>query len=151
MKSGIRKESRDHILRDLWLKHGCPERMTIHVRKTGETIRLINGLPVTDNAENNPLSMHISKAQKRRLRVGQPVTDNRRCKICQSEFSSTRKDAKRSVFTASPKDFRPSLSSWMGWPCIDPEVSRSNMTGQRGSGLSANSAWSSSVSSILTS
>ena len=67
MKSGIRKESRDHILRDLWLKHGCPERMTIHVRKTGETIRLINGLP---------------------------VTDNRRCKICQSEFSSTRKDAK---------------------------------------------------------
>jgi hypothetical protein len=94
MKSGIRKESRDHILRDLWLKHGCPERMTIHVRKTGETIRLINGLPVTDNAKNSPLLMHISKAQKRRLRVGQPVTDNRRCKICQSEFSSTRKDAK---------------------------------------------------------
>ena len=94
MKSGIRNESRDHILRDLWLKHGCPERMTIHVRKTGETIRLINGLPVTDNAKNSPLSMHISKAQKRRLRVGQPVTDNRRCKICQSEFSSTRKDAK---------------------------------------------------------
>ena len=94
MKSGIRKESRDHILRDLWLKHGCPERMTIHIRKTGETIRLINGLPVTDNAENSPLSMHISKAQKRQLRVGQPVTDNRRCKICQSKFSSIRKDAK---------------------------------------------------------
>jgi hypothetical protein len=94
MKSGIRKESRDHILRDLWLKHGCPERMTIHVRKTGETIRLINGLPVTDNAKISPLLMHVSKAQKRRLRVGQPVTDNRRCKICQSEFSSTRKDAK---------------------------------------------------------
>jgi hypothetical protein len=94
MKSGIRKESRDHILRDLWLKHGCPERMTIHVRKTGETIRLINGLHVTDNAENNPLSMHVSKAQKRRLRVEQPVTDNQCCKICQSEFSSTRKDTK---------------------------------------------------------
>ena len=94
MKSGIRNETRDHILRDLWLKHGCPERMTIHVRKTGETIRFINGLPFTDNAEKSPLSMHISKAQKRRLRVGQPVTDNRRSKICQSEFSSTRKDAK---------------------------------------------------------
>ena len=94
MKSGIRNETRDHILRDLWLKHGCPERMTIHVRKTGETIQLINGLPVTDNVEKNPLSMNISKAQKRRLRVGQPVTDNRRCKICQSEFSSTRRDAK---------------------------------------------------------
>jgi hypothetical protein len=94
MKSGIRNESSDHILRDLWLKHGCPERMTIHVRKTGETIRLINGLPVTDNAQNSPLSMHISKAQKRQLRVRQPVTDNRRCKICQSEFSSTRNDAK---------------------------------------------------------
>jgi hypothetical protein len=94
MKSGIRNESRDNILRDLWLKHGCPERMTIHVRKTGDIIRLIHGLPVTDNAEKNPLSMNISKAQKRRLRVGQPVTDNRRCKICQSEFSSTRKDAK---------------------------------------------------------
>jgi predicted nucleic acid-binding Zn ribbon protein len=94
MKSGIRKESRAHILRDLWLKHGCPERMMIHVRKTGETIQLVNGLPVTDNAENSPLSMHTSKAQKRRLRVGQPVTGNRRCKICQSKFSSIRKDAK---------------------------------------------------------
>ena len=94
MKSGIRNESRDHILRDLWLKNGCPERMTIHVRKTGETILLINGLHVADNAENNPLSMNISKAQKRRLRVGQPVTDNRHCKICQSKFPSTRKDAK---------------------------------------------------------
>jgi hypothetical protein len=93
-KGSSSMKSRDHILRDLWLKHGCPERMTIHIRKTGETIRLINGLPVTDNAENNPLSMRILKAQKRQLRVGQPVTDNRRCKICQSEFSSTRKDAK---------------------------------------------------------
>jgi hypothetical protein len=94
MKSRIHNESRDHVLRDLWIKHGCPERMTIHVRKSAETIRLINGLPVTDNAENNPLSMHTSKAQKSGLRVGQPVTDNRRCKMCQSEFSSIRKDAK---------------------------------------------------------
>ena len=94
MKIGIRKESRDHILRDLWLKHGCPERMTIHVRKTGETIRLIKGLLVTDNAENSPLLVRISKAQKPGLMVRQPVTDNRRCKICQNEFSSTRNDAK---------------------------------------------------------
>ena len=94
MKSGNRNESRDHVLRDLWLKHGCPERMTIHVRKTAETIVLLNGLLVTDNAENNPLSMLTSKAQKCELRVGQPGTDNRRCKMCQSEFYSKRKDAK---------------------------------------------------------
>ena len=39
-----RKDSRDAILRDLWLKHGCPEKMTIHVKKTRETVVLINGL-----------------------------------------------------------------------------------------------------------
>ena len=66
MKSGIRKESRDHILRDLWLKPGCPERMTIRVQKTGETIRLINGLP---------------------------VTLTRLCKACRNEFSAQRKNA----------------------------------------------------------
>ena len=90
---GIRKESRDHILRDLWLKHGCPERMTIHVRKTGETIRLLNGLPVTLTQENNPLSMSGSRAQNRESIVRQPVTLTRICRACRNEFSAQRKNA----------------------------------------------------------
>jgi len=93
MKSGIRNETRDHILRDLWLKHGCPERMTIHVRKTGETIRLINGLPVTLTQENNPLSIIGSKAKNRESIVRRPVTLTRVCKACRNEFSAQRKNA----------------------------------------------------------
>jgi hypothetical protein len=93
MKSGNRRESRDHILRDLWLKHGCPERMTIHVRKTGETIRLINGLPVTLTQENNPLTMSGSKAHNRESMVRQPVTLTRVCKACKNEFPAQRKNA----------------------------------------------------------
>jgi hypothetical protein len=93
MKSGNRKESRDHILRNLWLKHGCPERMTIHVRKTGETIRLINGLPVTLTQENNPLSMNGSRAQNRESMARQSVTLTRVCKACRNEFSALRKNA----------------------------------------------------------
>jgi len=41
MKAG---ESRQRELTNLWMRHGCPEKMTIHVRKTVETIILINGL-----------------------------------------------------------------------------------------------------------
>ena len=93
MKSGNRNESRDHILRDLWLKHGCPEWITIHVRKTEETIRLINGLPVTLTQENNPLSMNGSRAQNRESMVRQPVTLTRVCKACRNEFSALRKNA----------------------------------------------------------
>jgi hypothetical protein len=80
-------------LRDLWLKHGCPERMTIHVRKTGETIRLINGLPVTLTHENNPLSMKGSRAQNRETIVRPPVTLTRICKACRNEFSALRENA----------------------------------------------------------
>jgi hypothetical protein len=93
MKSGNRNESRDHILRDLWLKHGCPERMTIHVRKTAEAIVLFNGLPVTLTQENNPLSMIGSRAQNRESIVGRPVTLTRACKACRKEFSAQRKNA----------------------------------------------------------
>ena len=93
MTSGNRNESRDHILRDLWLQHGCPERMTIHVRKTGETIRLINGLPVTLTQENNPLSIIGSKAKNRESIARQPVTLTRICKACRNEFSAQRKNA----------------------------------------------------------
>jgi predicted nucleic acid-binding Zn ribbon protein len=45
-RTGKTAASRDTILRDLWLKHGCPEKMTIHARKTGETIILVDGLPL---------------------------------------------------------------------------------------------------------
>ena len=93
MKSGNRNESRDHILGDLWLKHGCPERMTIHVRKTGETIRLVNGLPVTLTQENKPLSIIGSKAKKRESIVRRTVTLTRVCKACRNEFSAQRKNA----------------------------------------------------------
>ena len=33
-------------LANQWCRHGCPEKMTIHVKSTGETIVLINGLPL---------------------------------------------------------------------------------------------------------
>jgi len=88
------RPSRDDILRDLWLRRGCPEKMTIHVRKTGETITLINGLPVTDSGQNSLLLIRSSKPQNRESRVRQAVTDNRHCELCRNEFSSTRKDAK---------------------------------------------------------
>ena len=55
--------SRMTALANIWMKYGCPEKMTIHIRSTGETITLIDGLPVRDNAENNPLLMRSCKAQ----------------------------------------------------------------------------------------
>ena len=82
------------IFANLWMKHGCPERMVIHVKSTKETITLIDGLPVCDNAENNPSLMRFSKAQKRESMVGQPVRDNRTCETCKKGFYSIREDAK---------------------------------------------------------
>jgi len=85
---------RDVVLRDLWCKHGCPEKMTIRVQTTGEVITLINGLPVTDNAETNPLFMRYPKAKNRGLRAAQLVRDNRVCAACTKRFYSKREDAK---------------------------------------------------------
>jgi hypothetical protein len=88
------KESRNMVFAKLWCEHGCPEKMTIHVKSTGETITLIDGLPVTDNAEKNPSLMRFCKAQKPNLMVRQPVTDNRVCEACKNGFHSLREDAK---------------------------------------------------------
>ena len=85
---------RDLILANLWCKHGCPEKMTVHVRKSGETITLINGLPVTDNAGKNPLLIRAFKAQKRQTLPTLPVTDNCVCRSCLKAFHSKRADAK---------------------------------------------------------
>jgi hypothetical protein len=94
MRTRNRGDSRNHILRDLWLEHGCPEKMTIHVRRTGETVKLLNGLAViTDNAKNNHLLMRSSKAQKCDLGAGQPVTLTCVCKACIDEFPAQRKNA----------------------------------------------------------
>jgi hypothetical protein len=92
MKS--KPESRMTVFANLWCRYGCPERMKIHVKSTGETITLINGLPVTDNAENNPLLMRSFKPKNRELGVGQPVTDNCVCLACKRSFYSKRGDAK---------------------------------------------------------
>ena len=68
--------------------------MTVYFRKTGEAITLINELPVTDNAENNPLLMRHSKAQKRQTLPILPVTDNCTCLACLTRFYSKRADTK---------------------------------------------------------
>ena len=65
----ILNQSKCDIWTHPWMKHGCPERMTICIRSTGETITLIDGLPVTLSTENNPVLMPISKAQKGELIV----------------------------------------------------------------------------------
>ena len=39
------------VFADLWRGYGGPQRMKIHISKTGEEITLIDGLPVTDNAK----------------------------------------------------------------------------------------------------
>jgi predicted nucleic acid-binding Zn ribbon protein len=87
-------ESRERVLTDLWVSHGCPEKMTIHVKRTGETIIPINGLPVTLTAEKKPLLMPTYKAQKRELRVPMPVTLTRTCEVCKNEFPANRETAR---------------------------------------------------------
>jgi hypothetical protein len=87
-------ETRNDTYQALWCKYGCPEKMTIHVKTTGETITLINGLPVTLNGENKPLMMPTYKGKNRELRVTQPVTDNCTCLACLKRFYSKRTDAK---------------------------------------------------------
>jgi hypothetical protein len=64
MKRVSRSETREHVLRDLRLERGCPEKMIIHVRKTGETIVLVDGSRVTPTPDGNPLSMRGSRAKK---------------------------------------------------------------------------------------
>src|SRR5262245_2325352 len=54
--------------------------------------------------------------------------------------TSTRFAARASPISSSLKSVRPALSSEIGRPAIEPELSRSRRQGQRGSGLSANSA-----------
>src|SRR5262245_24319475 len=54
--------------------------------------------------------------------------------------TSTRFAANASPTSSSLKSVRPALSSEIGRPAIEPELSRSRRQGQRGSGLSANSA-----------
>ncbi len=87
-------KTRDTILTDLWCKHGCPERMTIRVKSTGETISLLNGLPVTLTAEKKPVLMPTSKAQNRGLRVSMPVTLTRTCEGCRTQFQAARETAR---------------------------------------------------------
>jgi hypothetical protein len=86
--------TRDEILKNLWVKHGCPEKMKIHVKSTGETINLIEGSPVTLSTQNNPSLMRFSKAQNRGLMVRQPVTLTRTCEGCKTQFAAQRKTAK---------------------------------------------------------
>lgn len=79
---------------DLWFSKGCPETMRIHVKSTGQTIVLKNGLPVRENAEKIPLLKPTSKAQKRKARGIQPVRENRTCLACSEQFTPKSKDTK---------------------------------------------------------
>ncbi len=89
MRRTNESESRDHILRDLWLKHGCPEKMMIHVRKTGETIILLDGLPRAQNTGDG----HSPATSKPESGVRQPVTLTCICTACRREFSAKRMNA----------------------------------------------------------
>ena len=89
-----RQKSATSAFANLWCRYGCPQRMKIHVRKTGEEITLIDGLPVTLTSEKNPLSMQRFRARNRELRIRQPVTLTRICEGCKTEFRAERKTAK---------------------------------------------------------
>jgi hypothetical protein len=49
------KDSRMTVLANLWMQHGCPEKMTIHVKKTGETITLIDGMPLESEVKTTDM------------------------------------------------------------------------------------------------
>ncbi len=82
------------ILTGLWCKQGCPEKMTVHVKSTGETIFLLNGLPVTLTAEKKPLLVPTSKAKNRRLSLPMPCHANSHCEVCKTQFQAARKTAR---------------------------------------------------------
>ncbi len=81
-------------MRDLWLRRGCPERMTVHIVRTGETLILSDGSHVPDRAQRNPLFMRVPEVEKHPAMVRWPVTDKRRCEACQREFLGIREDAR---------------------------------------------------------
>jgi len=90
----ILNQSKPAIWTHPWMKHGCPERMTICIRSTGETITLIDGLPVTLSAGKNPLMTQGSKAKNHELMVRQPVTLTCICEACKTQFIAKRNTAK---------------------------------------------------------
>jgi predicted nucleic acid-binding Zn ribbon protein len=102
--TGKNRVNRDTVLRDLWLKHGCPEKMTIRVKSTGETITVLDGLIQSGESPGHGLiaaqkpqgcatvrPLDVDKAERR---VTWPVTDNRHCEACGIEFPSVRADAR---------------------------------------------------------
>lgn len=46
----MKLSERDTILRDLWCCYGWQEKMTIHIRKTGETLILKDGFPFLEQS-----------------------------------------------------------------------------------------------------
>ena len=48
------RATRLNDLANQWCRHGCPEKMTIHVKSTGETIILRDGLPVVGSPLEAP-------------------------------------------------------------------------------------------------
>ena len=48
------RATRLNDLANQWCRHGCPEKMTIHVKSTGETIVLRDGLPVVGSPLEAP-------------------------------------------------------------------------------------------------
>jgi hypothetical protein len=110
MQISIQKDHGRLDVLNEWLRQNCPKNFLKEYE--GKTYKVVGGRlavvdfsgsgrnrapegsPVTDNAQNNALLMRTCKAQNRKLRVRQPVTDNRVCLACLNGFCSIRKDAK---------------------------------------------------------
>ena len=65
------------VLANLWMQHGCPEKMTIHVKSTGETITLINGMPLEPEVR---LTDRLCPVCSRRIPEGRKKFCSDQCK-----------------------------------------------------------------------
>ena len=86
MKRADREESRMQIFAKLWMAHGCPEKMTIHVKKTGETITPLNVLTAADD---DRLEAALTRVKRSRSNLTVPVAMmglKRICAGCNAEF-----------------------------------------------------------------
>jgi hypothetical protein len=73
-----------------WCKYGSPEKMTIHVKSTGETINLENGSVVTLSAEKSALLIASCGPKKTRDARMAAVTLTRNCIQCGKSITAQR-------------------------------------------------------------
>lgn len=111
-------KERKFILTNLWLEYGGPEKMTIHVEKTGETILLIEGTEqrqkgsdVSQKAPDKSASINDNNLAPNGGSLYSPSVDENgpmpgrrrkngttpviaKCTICSTEFKAKHKDSK---------------------------------------------------------